>query len=73
MQQKEPDATGHIPVFPFTRNTQNLETHSQNVDRGVPGAGGGRLGVSTNGDGVTRKFWNWMNVIDAANLDSSKW
>ena len=60
-------------MFPFTRNTQNLKTHSQNVDRGVPGAGGGRLGVSTNGDGVTRKFWNWMNVIDAANLDSSKW
>ena len=26
--------------------------------------------MSANGDGVTRKFWNWMNGIGAASLDS---
>lgn len=41
VQQKEPDAKGQTSVFPFTGNTQNLETHRQNVERGVPGAGGG--------------------------------
>ena len=43
VQQKEPDVKGQTSVFPFTGNTQNLETHRQNADRWgeVPGAGGG--------------------------------